>query len=63
MKGQRVKRFDCHTELVEVSDNQNRYSVTWDGTNANGQSVPSGIYFYRLSSGDMQLTRKMTLLK
>lgn len=35
-----------------------KYSVEW-----NGVSAPSGIYFYRVTYGDQQLTRRMLLLK
>jgi len=39
------------------------HSVTWDGRNTRGESVGSGIYFYRLSTPMRTLTRKMVLLK
>ncbi|RMG60740.1 MAG: T9SS C-terminal target domain-containing protein [Calditrichaeota bacterium] len=39
------------------------YTVVWNGTNQAGQSVGSGVYFYRLSSGIESQTRKMLLLK
>jgi len=38
-------------------------SIYWDGHNANGESVSSGIYFYRLQAGDYSQTRKMVILK
>lgn len=37
--------------------------VTWDGTDARGNSVSSGVYFYRLKAGKKVLTRKMVVLK
>jgi plastocyanin len=39
------------------------FSVTWDGRNAEGQVLPSGVYFYRIQAGDYSETRKMVLLK
>ncbi len=39
-----------------------RQSVIWDGRNASGQSVASGVYFYRLNQPDSP-RRKMVLLK
>ncbi len=39
------------------------YKVTWDGLNDQGQPVPSGIYFYRLSTKEFLKTRKMILLR
>ncbi|MBU1149161.1 T9SS type A sorting domain-containing protein, partial [Patescibacteria group bacterium] len=38
-------------------------TVTWDGTNHHGRKVSSGVYFYRLETSDVCLTRKMVLLK
>jgi len=49
--------------LVSSKHSAGTYSVTWDGTDARGESVGTGVYFYRLSSDDLVLTRKMLLLK
>ena len=38
-------------------------SIEWDGKNSTGQTVSSGIYFYRLTSDKYNETKKMTLLK
>ena len=40
-----------------------RHTVTWDGRDTYGQSVASGVYFYRLDAGGTVLTRKMMLVK
>jgi aminopeptidase N len=34
------------------------YEVQWDGTN-----YPSGVYFYRLTCGDLSVTKKLVLIK
>ena len=40
-----------------------RHRVNWEGLDAGGQPVPSGIYFYRLRSGNRAESRKMTLVR
>jgi hypothetical protein len=35
----------------------------WDGTDAAGDEVRSGVYFYRLTAGKQTLTRKMVLVR
>ncbi|HWO56504.1 MAG TPA: HYR domain-containing protein [bacterium] len=37
--------------------------VTWDGLDQDGGRVPSGVYFYRVTTPDWSATKKMTLLK
>ena len=35
----------------------------WDGRNAQGESVASGVYFYTLTAGEFTATRRMLILK
>ena len=35
----------------------------WDGKNAFGEKVASGVYFYTLTAGDFTATRKMLIRK
>lgn len=35
----------------------------WDGRNADGEKVASGIYFYQLRAGDYEHTRRMLIVK
>jgi len=39
------------------------YRATWNGSDASGQKVTSGMYFYRLRAGEFVSTKKMVLLK
>ncbi len=59
--------FDVRGRLVRILVDKElspgRYRVTWDGKDANGREVSSGIYFYRVNAGNFSSTRKMTLMK
>jgi hypothetical protein len=55
--GQRV------STLVDGFVEAGHHSVVWEGTNESGQTVASGVYFYRIEAGSFQTTRKMMLLK
>jgi flagellar hook assembly protein FlgD len=39
------------------------YYVMWDGRNASGHAVSSGVYFYRLEAKNFSKTKKMLLVK
>ena len=39
------------------------YRAEWDGRNAAGEAVSSGVYFYRIVTSEFTKTRKMVLLK
>jgi len=43
--------------------NAGTYMITWDGRDDRNQVVPSGIYLYRISTGDFHAAKRMTLLK
>jgi flagellar hook assembly protein FlgD len=40
-----------------------RWSVSWDGRDAGGTSVPPGIYFVRAQAGNLAASRKIVLLR
>lgn len=39
------------------------YSVIWKGEDSSGSKVPSGVYFYRITAGELTETKRMLLLK
>ena len=39
------------------------HTLHWDGTDQDGRSVASGVYFYRLESPAQTRTRKLVLLR
>jgi len=39
------------------------YNVVWNGRDDNGNQVGSGIYFYRMNTGEYQAVRRMILMK
>ena len=49
--------------LLDGKMNAGSHTVVWDGTNDSGLTMPSGHYFYVLSTAKAQLTRRMTLVK
>ena len=51
------------TTLVSGSVSPGADSVVWDGTDARGEPVASGIYFVRMTANESAVTRKMVLLK
>jgi hypothetical protein len=40
-----------------------RHTVVWDGRDASGRAVATGIYFYTLEAGSFRASRKMLLVK
>ena len=50
-------------EIYNLTVENGSGSVTWNGKDNNGNSVTSGIYFYRLDGVSKNLTRKMILMK
>lgn len=39
------------------------HSIQWDGTNDQGLSLSSGMYFYRLDTGEFRSVKKLVLMK
>ena len=49
--------------LVDGYYTSGEHSVVWEGLDSNGSSVGSGVYFYRLVSGDYVDVQRMVLMK
>ena len=62
-----IQIYDVSGRLVATVLNAQkaigRHQVEWIGKDANGSSVPSGIYFYRMKTAGYEATRKMILLR
>ena len=60
--GQVVRRLALGHQAAGVYQSRSR-AVYWDGRNAFGEPVASGLYFYTLTAGDFTATRKMLIRK
>ncbi|MCB0263305.1 MAG: T9SS type A sorting domain-containing protein [Calditrichaeota bacterium] len=54
---------DLVKSLVSETQAPGEKVILWDGTNQSGAAVASGFYFYKLSAGDVQQTRRMLLIR
>ena len=61
-KGVLVRRLDLGHQMAGYYTTRTK-AAYWDGKNAFGEQVASGVYFYHLSAGDYSATRKMLILK
>ena len=50
-------------ELVNGSLSAGNKQIEWDGTDSNGRTLESGVYFYKITAGEFSMTRKMMMLK
>ena len=60
--GKLVRTLDLGHQSVGHYDTRNR-AAYWDGRNALGESVASGVYFYTFTTGEFMATRKMLIRK
>ena len=60
--GQVVRRLALGHQPAGMYQSRSR-AAYWDGRNAFGEPVASGIYFYTLTAGDFTATRKMLIRK
>lgn len=62
-----LRIYNVNGELVRtVVENEmtaGRKSKRWNGRDADGRAVASGVYFYRINAGEFEKTRKMILMR
>ena len=61
-RGTVVRRLELGHQQEGYYTSRNR-AAYWDGRNAIGERVASGLYFYQLQADNMSLLRKMVILK
>ena len=57
-----VRNLDFGHQAAGIYQDKNR-AAYWDGKNALGETVASGVYFYTLTAGDFTATRKLLIRK
>ena len=62
VKGDLIRRLVLGHQPVGIYRDKSR-AAYWDGKNAQGERVASGVYFYALKAGDFTATRKMLIRK
>ena len=62
INGQVVRRLALGHQAAGIYQSRSR-AAYWDGRNAFGEPVASGLYFYTLTAGDFTATRKMLIRK
>ena len=62
INGALVRELDLGHQRAGYYTDQNR-AAYWDGRNAVGEPVASGVYFYQLCVGDYTQMRKMVIVK
>ncbi len=62
IRGRVVRSLNLGHQVAGIYQNRSR-AAYWDGRNAHGEPVASGVYFYVLRAGSFTATRKMTIRK
>ena len=62
LKGETVRQLSLGYQSAGSYRTQSR-AAYWDGRNAVGEPVASGVYFYTLQAGETKATRRMVIMK
>ena len=62
IQGREVRTLDLGHQRAGLYQSRAR-AAYWDGKNAQGESVASGVYFYTLTAGEFSATRKLLIRK
>ncbi|MDE0017454.1 MAG: sulfatase-like hydrolase/transferase [Candidatus Poribacteria bacterium] len=62
LKGESIRRLSVGFQRAGTYRTSSR-AAYWDGRNAVGEAVASGIYFYTFQAGQFRATRQMVILK
>jgi len=57
-----IRTFDLGHQHIGIYQSRDR-AAHWDGRNAQGETVASGVYFYTLTAGEFSATRKLLIRK
>jgi flagellar hook assembly protein FlgD len=49
--------------LIKGIQEPGNHTIVWNGTDNNGRSVSSGVYYYKMNAGKYSSTRKMIMMK
>ena len=60
--GQLIRKLDLGYQPAGFYESRSR-AAYWDGKNAVGEPVASGVYFYTFTAGDFTATRRLLILK
>ena len=62
VNGELVRKLALGHKFAGIYESRPR-AAYWDGKNSVGEPVASGVYFYTLTAGDFNATRKMLIKK
>ena len=62
LQGEIIRHMDLGLQEADYYVDKSR-AAYWDGTNDDGESVASGVYFYKLDAGEFTASKRMVVVK